>query len=331
MDGVDEEPAVDEPENIAGQESKDLPVVFQCQQCNTILSDSLAFVAANDDLKAITLDRVTSSVELSSKLVTSTDGIDQGSTYTPLICNGCQSVVGKSYKTTPRVLDDLRDAFTLSVDSVSMYQVGSADTAAMTASDNFVESSTSLKSLKETTLKLQVLVCAMHQRIANIEQCLEIEDQEEAGTLGLSMAGLVGSTPMREGTHTTNGQSESRGEFTSNKMADSQRSRSPTSKKRAANIQTHHIPNKLVAESLESSNETNPSSSGEAESRKRKTNNERLSREGRTTKNGTPPSRSRKRGIGGSDDAVSKQGAPQAGLGTVSPIKKRPNSKLSRP
>ncbi|XP_072178715.1 uncharacterized protein [Diadema setosum] len=330
MDGVVEEPAVDEPENIAGQESNDLPIVFQCQQCNTILSDSLAFVAANDDLKAITLDRVTSSVELSTKLVTSTDGIDQGSTYTPLICNGCQSVVGKSYKTTPRVLDDLRDAFTLSVDSVSVYQVGSANTAAMAASDNLVESSTSLKALKETTLKLQVLMCAMHQRIANIEQCLEIEDQEEAGTLGLSMARLVGSTPMREGTHTTNGQSESRGEFTSSKMADSQRNGSP-SKKHTTNIQTHHIPNKLVAESLESSNETNPSSSGEVDSRKRKTNNQRHSREGRTTKSGTPPLRSRKRGIGGSDDAGSKQGVSQAGLGTVSPIKKRPNSKLSRP
>ena len=49
-------------------------------------------------------------------LVTSTAGPDIGSTYLVLECERCNEHLGKIYKTTPRDLDDIREAFTLSVD-----------------------------------------------------------------------------------------------------------------------------------------------------------------------------------------------------------------------
>ncbi|XP_011666415.1 uncharacterized protein LOC581852 [Strongylocentrotus purpuratus] len=171
---------------------KDLPAVFQCQRCNVIISDSIAFTAAHDDLKSITVNRVNSSVELSTKLITSTDGIDQGSTFSPLVCQGCKTVLGKVYRTTPRPLDDLRDYFTFDVNKLSVYQVGSSDSSALPESESSFQQYTNLKTLKETTLKLQVLMCAMHQRILNIEQSLEIEDTNVAENPLQSMAGLLG-------------------------------------------------------------------------------------------------------------------------------------------
>ncbi|XP_030831496.1 uncharacterized protein LOC115920246 [Strongylocentrotus purpuratus] len=185
---------------------KDLPAVFQCQRCNVIISDSIAFTAAHDDLKSITVNRVNSSVELSTKLITSTDGIDQGSTFSPLVCQGCKTVLGKVYRTTPRPLDDLRDYFTFDVNKLSVYQVGSSDSSALPESESPFQQYTNLKTLKETTLKLQVLMCAMHQRILNIEQSLEIEDTNVPENPLQSMTGLLGPGNPSGSSSTTNHQ-----------------------------------------------------------------------------------------------------------------------------
>ncbi|XP_054753155.2 uncharacterized protein LOC129258933 [Lytechinus pictus] len=185
-----------DPETVEhDQSNKDLPAVFQCQHCNVIISDSIAFIAAHDDLKSITLNSVNASVELSTKLITSTDGIDQGSTFSPLVCRGCKTVLGKVYKTTPRPLDDLRDYFTIDVNKLSVYQVGSTDSSSLPESDTPFQQFTNLKTLKETTLKLQVLMCAMHQRIQNIEQSLEIEDTNPSENPLQSMAGILENNP----------------------------------------------------------------------------------------------------------------------------------------
>ncbi|XP_041462786.1 uncharacterized protein LOC121413876 [Lytechinus variegatus] len=185
-----------DPETVENDQSnKDLPAVFQCQHCNVIISDSIAFIAAHDDLKSITLNSVNASVELSTKLITSTDGIDQGSTFSPLVCRGCKTVLGKVYRTTPRPLDDLRDYFTIDVNKLSVYQVGSTDSSSLPESDTPFQQFTNVKALKETTLKLQVLMCAMHQRIQNIEQSLEIEDTNPSENPLQSMSGILENNP----------------------------------------------------------------------------------------------------------------------------------------
>eukprot|EP00057_Strongylocentrotus_purpuratus_P006774 XP_011661248.1 PREDICTED: uncharacterized protein LOC764879 [Strongylocentrotus purpuratus] len=92
-------------------------------------------------------------------------------------------MVGKVYRTTPRLLDDLRDNYTLDANKLSIYQIGSATTTVSPADDaaSSLLNMTDLKTLKETMLKLQVLMCTMHQRIANIEQSLEIEEIDPVG------------------------------------------------------------------------------------------------------------------------------------------------------
>ncbi|XP_030851045.1 uncharacterized protein LOC105436902 isoform X1 [Strongylocentrotus purpuratus] len=126
---------------------------------------------------------VNSSAEISAKLITSTHGVDQGSTYSPVECHDCHAMVGKVYRTTPRLLDDLRDNYTLDANKLSIYQIGSATTTVSPADDaaSSLLNMTDLKTLKETMLKLQVLMCTMHQRIANIEQSLEIEEIDPVG------------------------------------------------------------------------------------------------------------------------------------------------------
>ncbi|XP_054752969.2 uncharacterized protein LOC129258763 [Lytechinus pictus] len=185
-------------ENDGENCSAELPVVFQCQGCRSILSDSLAFLTANDDLKTITVNRVNSSVGLSPRRITSTHGVDQGSTYSPVECKECHNVVGKVYKTTPRLLDDLRDYYTLDANKLLIYQIGSSTTSLFLEDgpSRSVPSITDLRTLKDTVMKLQVLMCTMHQRIANIEQSLEIENTQPAGPhQGLPQA--LGSKPIQ--------------------------------------------------------------------------------------------------------------------------------------
>lgn len=102
------------------------PLTFQCRTCFRLLGDSLAFVATDPDLGYVILSDVSEIVVQDSSYETSTEpGKDIGSTFARLRCAGCNATVGRNYRTTPRDLDDLRDCFSLEVDAVYTYQLGS--------------------------------------------------------------------------------------------------------------------------------------------------------------------------------------------------------------
>ena len=102
------------------------PLVFQCRTCYRLLGDSFSFVATDTDLGYVILSDVSEVVTQDTSYSTSTEpGKDIGSTFARLRCAGCQSTIGRNYRTTPRDLDDLRDCFSLEVDKVFTYQLGS--------------------------------------------------------------------------------------------------------------------------------------------------------------------------------------------------------------
>lgn len=102
------------------------PLTFQCRSCFRLLGDSFAFVATDTELGYVILSDVSEIVTQDTVYETSTEpGKDIGSTFARLRCAGCNTTIGRNYRTTPRDLDDLRDCFSLEVDAVYTYQLGS--------------------------------------------------------------------------------------------------------------------------------------------------------------------------------------------------------------
>ncbi|XP_022082563.1 uncharacterized protein LOC110974910 isoform X3 [Acanthaster planci] len=130
---------------------------------------------------------ITNSVTAGKKLMTSTtEGIDLGSTYIHLLCKQCNEVVGRIYKTTSRQLDSLRDLYTFSAHQISSYQIGSGQQRASVGLQDMLDLPTA-KSLKDSILKTQVMICALNNRILNIENALELkEDAEEPADIPAS-------------------------------------------------------------------------------------------------------------------------------------------------
>ncbi|KAK9760022.1 hypothetical protein K7432_016380 [Basidiobolus ranarum] len=93
--------AESEPQDISA------PLVFQCNACRSIVGDSYSWVCATKELNSVSLYGKSDQVQLGEELLTSNSGFDIGSTYIPLTCS-CDVILGKVYKTTPRLLDNVR-------------------------------------------------------------------------------------------------------------------------------------------------------------------------------------------------------------------------------
>ena len=60
-----------------------------------------------------------------SKIKLVDEGIDEGSTYVEIGCDGCKNIIGKSYKSTTSCTDLYRDTFSFDIDKVKSYTLGS--------------------------------------------------------------------------------------------------------------------------------------------------------------------------------------------------------------
>ncbi|KAL1924765.1 uncharacterized protein VTP21DRAFT_4419 [Calcarisporiella thermophila] len=150
----------------------DSPLVFQCKNCHFIVGDSFAWLSADQNLKAITLNSTSEHVKISDELKTSTDGIDLGSAYVNLLCKSCGAILGRVYKTTPRILDNIRDMFTFNLDSVKTYQLGKTGSNQSEALSNEEDLLTmpSAKALQTTLDKIKELICFLDERIGAVEE-----------------------------------------------------------------------------------------------------------------------------------------------------------------
>ncbi|EPQ27473.1 uncharacterized protein PFL1_05011 [Pseudozyma flocculosa PF-1] len=100
--------------------------VFQCKGCLRLVGDTFSYVHVDETLRYLVLSATTVDVRVKEGLLhITTQTPDLGSSYLALECAGCQTDLGKKYVTTPRELDGLRGAYSLIVDNVSTYTLGS--------------------------------------------------------------------------------------------------------------------------------------------------------------------------------------------------------------
>ncbi len=100
------------------------PLVFSCGKCKAIIGDSFSLTSTNENLKTITLSGVNNLTLEDDDLITSRGVGDKGSTYHHLKCSDCRETIGKYYVSTPRILDGLREQYTLLTDMISSYELG---------------------------------------------------------------------------------------------------------------------------------------------------------------------------------------------------------------
>ena len=99
------------------------PMVLFCLKCKVIVADSYSLLKINADMNTMTLTGA-SNVSRSADVYTSKSGSDVGSTYFRFNCSSCQAALGRYYLTTSKDLDDLREKFTFTVDSLGSYELG---------------------------------------------------------------------------------------------------------------------------------------------------------------------------------------------------------------
>ncbi|EWM29646.1 protein mis18-alpha [Nannochloropsis gaditana] len=166
-------------------------VVFQCAECRRIVGDSLGLSSADEELRHITL-RGACGIVRGPCTRTSEEGNDRGSTFHELFCEGCSTLLGKVYLTTPPRLDGARNLFTLSTDALESFELGTYDhvcevpqpaMAAPIPSSECGESKTSIEAMQMELVKVQNMMLVFHDRISGLERALK------TGTVGARTGG----------------------------------------------------------------------------------------------------------------------------------------------
>ncbi|XP_064629351.1 uncharacterized protein LOC135488637 [Lineus longissimus] len=178
---------------------QDIPLVFQCKECQAIVGDSLSWVCVDRDLRSFTLKSVTDEVVKSPKMLTSCDEYDLGSTYYQLKCKKCGRQLGRMYTTTPRHLDQLRDLYTLLAETVSSYQLGSSESP--TDVDGWMATFPSIRDLLEKLHKTQTVVLTLNERISVLEGSAGISTSQYQSDSGSYMNKLAEGSRMGNGKH----------------------------------------------------------------------------------------------------------------------------------
>ncbi|PWN51299.1 hypothetical protein IE53DRAFT_386334 [Violaceomyces palustris] len=109
------------------QDQASFSFVFQCKSCRSIVGDSISWKTSRKDMGLVVLSHVSDRARSSETLQTSSEpGLDLGSTYSTVECASCDAELGRRYRTTSRNLDDLRDAYSLRLEALTVYQLGSS-------------------------------------------------------------------------------------------------------------------------------------------------------------------------------------------------------------
>ncbi|XP_062613279.1 uncharacterized protein LOC134275053 isoform X2 [Saccostrea cucullata] len=146
------------------------PMVFQCAQCNVIVGDSTAWVCIDDISRTITLNNVTSAV-VEEEMKTASSGFDAGSTYYKMACATCREEIGRKYKGAVNHLDSARGKYTLFVDKLSSYQIGSYDKERSETTDmSDILSVANIRDIHVQLSKLTAIMQGMNDRVLALEQ-----------------------------------------------------------------------------------------------------------------------------------------------------------------
>jgi len=159
------------------------PFVFQCKGCNDIIGDSSNFISSDQELEVISLNAVTSLVSPLECLETSTEGADMGSTFRPLQCKSCNSVIGRVYRTTPKEFDHLRSMYCLDIEHIRSYQIGSVSGTrnGPVSSDEILEIPTA-KALATRIAKIESVILMLVERMGLAEDTMNKQNDSSIST-----------------------------------------------------------------------------------------------------------------------------------------------------
>lgn len=191
------------------QEIGATPMVFSCRECRNIITDSWALESVNEELGTLSF-RASDNILRSSESDYSKAGADFGCAYHEIFCSGCKVLLGRTYFSTSRIFDSLRDLYTFDVNKLGTYRLGMSrnlDGAApiMTVSKDQGKAQVQVESNAERSLiigqveKLRRVSLVFHARLTALEVAVQGGSGGEMEGEGGSGHGCGGDTPLATG------------------------------------------------------------------------------------------------------------------------------------
>ncbi|KAE8621630.1 hypothetical protein XENTR_v10004902 [Xenopus tropicalis] len=146
----------------------DPPVVFLCSHCKRPIGDTYSWMGSDMGEQTILLKAVSEYVSVDKVQIVSKVSSDYGCTFETVSCGGCSSVMGKIYRCTPKHLDFKRDLFSLNIDAVDSYILGSADKQALLEYEEPVTLGVRA-ALEEEIKKTRTVLNVLQSRVSTIE------------------------------------------------------------------------------------------------------------------------------------------------------------------
>ncbi|XP_071362376.1 protein Mis18-alpha [Trachinotus anak] len=156
------------------EDGEDEPVVFICGKCKLPVGDSLAWDGSEDSQNQIKLKRVTDNVLVGEDTRLFEAEKKSLCLIKDLFCQGCHSLLGMVYASTPKNLDHKRFAFCFNVADIDSYVIGSA--SQMLAAEGPKEQPVTLEYrgiVEQQLTEMKMLVLSMAQRLEEIETGLQ--------------------------------------------------------------------------------------------------------------------------------------------------------------
>ncbi|XP_062309671.1 protein Mis18-alpha [Osmerus eperlanus] len=164
-----EDTVVTENDSKQAEDDNGPPVVFLCGNCRLPVGDSLAW-AGTDEEGQILLHRVSDNVSVGKETHISGSGDELVCLVVNLTCQGCCSLLGMVYTSTPKKLDYKRCLFYLNVTAIESYVLGSSDQQVAVLDSSEKPVTLEFKQAVERQLiEMKDLTVSMAQRLVQIE------------------------------------------------------------------------------------------------------------------------------------------------------------------
>lgn len=174
------------------------PLVFQCNQCRSVIGDSFSFVAAIESLDAIVLSVV---VQAAVAARQQSDG--HGQTFHEVTCE-CGNTIGRRFSKHPQSrVHPILGYYTLDRTSIMSYELGSGITDASEVPNDFSaviprlpgevggvgagageDVQAAVSDVQEDVAKVKAMTLLFDERLRAIEDLLRVEKQLKVGSAG---------------------------------------------------------------------------------------------------------------------------------------------------
>ncbi|XP_072301613.1 protein Mis18-alpha [Eucyclogobius newberryi] len=156
-------------EDVDGDE----PVVFICGKCKLPVGDSFSWDGSEDSQNQILLKKITDNVAVGKEKRMHQPDKRSPCLIVDLICQGCRSVIGMVYSSTPKHLDHKRFTFCLNVANIDSYVLGSAKQMLSAEGPDEQPVTLEYRGIVEQQLtEMKLMVVSMAQKLEEIESGL---------------------------------------------------------------------------------------------------------------------------------------------------------------